>query len=48
MSAGSGIPDLQVCHESVDDFCGGFEGRFGHLGVNHGGLGIGVAKVSAG
>ena len=44
MSASSGIFDLQVRHEPVDDFRGRLESWFGQLGVNHGGLRIGVAK----
>ena len=44
MSASSGISDLQVCHEPVDDVGCWFEGRLGQLGVDHGGLGVGVTE----
>ena len=44
MSASSGMVNLQVCHEPVDDLGGRFECRLGQLGVDHGGLGIGVAQ----
>jgi hypothetical protein len=35
---------LQICHEPVDDFRGRLECRFGQLGVDHGGLWIGMAQ----
>ena len=44
MSASSGMSDLQVRHEPVDNLGGRLEGRLGQLGVDHGGLGIGVAQ----
>ena len=44
MSASSGMGELQVRHEPVDDLGGRLEGRLGQLGVEHGGLGIGVAQ----
>ena len=44
MSASSGIFDLQIGHEPVDNLGGRFEGRLDQPGVDHGGLGIGVAE----
>jgi len=44
MSASSGMGDLQVSHEPVDDLGGRSEGRLGQLRVEHGGLGSGVAQ----
>jgi hypothetical protein len=44
MSASSGMTDLQVRHEPVDDLGGRLEGQLRQLGVDHGGLGIGVTQ----
>jgi hypothetical protein len=44
MSASSGMCDLEVCHEPVDDVGGRFKGRLGQLGVDHGGLWVGVTE----
>ena len=44
MSASSGMCDLEVCHEPVNDVGGRFKGRFSQLGIDHGGLGIGMPQ----
>ena len=44
MSASSGMCDLEVCHEPVNDVGGRFKGRFSQLGIDHGGLGIGMTQ----
>jgi len=44
MSASSGIAELQIRHEPVDDRGGRLESRLGQLGVDHGSLGVGVAQ----
>jgi hypothetical protein len=44
MSASSGMCDLEVCYEPVDEVGCWFKGRFGQLGVDHGGLWVGVTE----